>query len=271
MKVFLTGVNGFLGSHLARHWASLGYEVRGAARHTPQTEVSRALTGCDVVVHLAYDRAAGIERNVAGVKRAFAAAAEAGVPRQIFVSSYSARPDAVSEYGRLKYQLETFFLEQGQTVVRPGLVIGNGGLFARNMRKILKTPLVPLLDGGIDLIPVIAVEDLVLAMTILLRRERGAYNLFNPELIAMRRFVTEIKRASGRRAVCIGIPLSLAAGALACASRLRIPLPIDLDNLRGLKQNQKCPYASDLESLVPEYRSFESMIQAAVAAHASEP
>ena len=133
----------------------------------------------DVVVHLAYDRKAGIELNVEGVKRVFAAAAAAGVSRQIFVSSYSARPDALSEYGRLKYLLETFFLERGQTIVRPGLVIGNGGLFGRNMEQILHTPLMPLLNAGSDLLPVVAVEDLVTAMTTLLHREPGAYNLFN--------------------------------------------------------------------------------------------
>ena len=101
------------------------------------------LAGVETVVHLAYDRKAAIELNVEGVKRVFNAAKEAGASRQIFVSSYSARPDALSEYGRLKYLLESFFLECGQTIVRPGLVIGNGGLFGRNMEKILHTPLMP--------------------------------------------------------------------------------------------------------------------------------
>ena len=82
----------------------------------------------------------------------------------------------------------------------------------------------------------------------------------------MPRLVTAVNRAGRHRAVYFNIPLSWAIGALSCASRLRIRLPIDLDNLRGLKQNQKCIYTSDLEALVPECRSFESMIQAAVAA-----
>jgi NADH dehydrogenase len=278
----MTGVNGFLGTHFARHWSSLGYKVRGAARHWPDPRVEplldrcialslgedprpEDLTGADVVVHLAYDRKAGIESNVTGVRRVFDAANAVGVSRQIFVSSYSARPDAVSEYGRLKYQLETFFLERGQTVVRPGLVIGNGGLFGRNMDRILHTPLLPLLDSGIDLLPVVAVEDLVLAMTILLYGAPGAYNLFNRELIPMRRFVTAVNRAGRHRAVYFSIPLNWAIGALSCAARLRIRLPVDLDNLRALKQNQHCIHASDLDALVPDSRSFESMIQAAVA------
>ena len=289
MTVFITGVSGFIGTHLARYWSSLGYTVYGAARRWPDLPAGlplrrrvtfslggdirpEDLAGVEAVIHLAYDRKSGIGLNVEGVKRVFAAATAAGVSRQVFVSSYSSRPDALSEYGKLKYLLETFFLERGQTIVRPGLVIGNGGLFGRNVEKILHTPLMPLLDSGKDLLPVVAVEDLLSAMTTLLQREAGAYNLFNKGLIPMRQFVEAINRAAHHRTVYFNVPLNLAIAGLSCASKLRIPLPVDLDNLRALKQNQKCIHASDLEDLVPECRSFESMIDAAVAhrTHANE-
>jgi NADH dehydrogenase len=280
--VFITGANGFIGSHLARHWSSLGNTIYGSARRWPDPPAGlplhrrvtfsldgdispEDLAGTETVVHLAYDRKSGIDVNVDGVKRVFNAAREAGASRQIFVSSYSARPDAISEYGRLKYLLESFFLECGQTIVRPGLVVGNGGLFARNMEKILHTPLMPLLDSGNDLLPVVALEDLLSAMTTLLHREPGAYNLFNKGLIPMRQFVEAINLAGRHRAVYFNIPLSWAIAGLSCASKLRIPLPIDLDNLRAMRQNQKPIHTSDLEDLVPDCRSFESMIEAAVA------
>jgi NADH dehydrogenase len=282
VTLFITGVNGFIGTHLARHWSSLGHTVYGAARNwtgpAAKLPLRRRVTfnlggdispqdlaGAEMVVHLAYDRKAGIGLNVDGVKRVFHAAREAGASRQIFVSSYSARPDALSEYGRLKYVLESFFLENGQTIVRPGLVIGNGGLFGRNMEKILHTPLMPLLDSGNDFLPVVALEDLLSAMTALLHRGPGAYNLFNKELIPMRQFVEAINLAGRHRAFYFNLPLSWAIAGLSCASKLRIRLPIDLDNLRALKQNQGCIHASDLEDLVPEHRSFESMIKSAVA------
>ena len=284
MKLFLTGVGGFLGSHLAAHWAASGHEVYGASRsgavvpklrHVTRRVVPftlgeaihpEDLAAVDIVVHLAYDRQASLDVNVEGTKLVYAAAKAAGVPRQIFVSSYSARPESMAGYGRLKRQLETYFLDRGETIVRPGLVVGNGGLFFRNMRKILTSPVMPLLDGGRDLLPVVAVEDLAVAMTILLGSRVGAYNLFNPELVTMRRFIETINRAGGHRALYFNIPLSWAISLLSLSEKLRIKLPIDSDNLRALKQNQECIHKSDLETLVPAYRPFEEMIAAAVAA-----
>lgn len=278
MKLFLTGVNGFLGSHLAAHWAAAGHEVYGASRSggvvpgllrvlpfsLGQSLSPQDLAGVDIVVHLAYDRNAGFDVNLEGTKLVYAAAGAAGVPRQIFVSSYSARPESTAQYGRLKSQLETYFLDRGQTIVRPGLVVGDGGLFGRNMRKILTSPVMPLLDGGRDLMPVVAVGDLRAAMTILLDRPVGAYNLFNPELVTMRQFIETINRAGGHRALYFNIPVSWAAGLLSVSEMLRIKLPVDSDNLRALKQNQECIHKSDLEMLLPTYHSFEEMIAGAI-------
>jgi NADH dehydrogenase len=282
VKLFLTGVGGFLGSHLAAHWAASGHEVYGASRsgaivpelrHVTRRVVPftlgeaiqpEDLAGVDVVVHLAYDRKAGFDVNVEGTKLVYAAARAAGVPRQIFVSSYSARPESIAEYGRLKRQLETYFLERGETIVRPGLVVGNGGLFFRNMRKILRSPVMPLLDGGRDLLPVVAVDDFAAAMTTLLESRAGAYNLFNPELVTMRQFMETINRAGGHRALYFNIPVSWASGLLSLSEKLRIKLPIDSDNLRALKQNQECIHKSDLQTLVPAYRSLKEMIAAVI-------
>ena len=88
----------------------------------------------------------------------------------------------------------------------------------------------------------------------------------------MRQFVEAINRAGRHRAVYFNVPLNWAIAGLSCASKLRIRLPIDLDNLRALKQNQECIHASDLEDLVPACRSFKSMVKSAVAhrTHAHE-
>jgi nucleoside-diphosphate-sugar epimerase len=280
VKLFLTGVGGFIGGHLAAHWAALGHEVHGASHSGAALPHLRSVVpfqlgkgipaaefaGVEMVVHLAYDRAAGLAVNFDGTKKIYTTARAAGVPRQMLVSSYSARPDSLSEYGRLKYDLELRCMNFPDLIVRPGLVVGDGGLFHRNMRKILSTAVMPLLDGGRDLLPVVAIDDLVAAVTVLLDGHRGPYNLFNPELVTMRRFIQTINRTAHHRAFYFDVPLNLATKLLALIEKTGIKLPVDSDNLRALKQNQECIHRSDLERLLPSYQSFDEMIAAAVGA-----
>lgn len=283
MTIFITGVNGYLGTHLARHWVNAGHNVCGAdvcesmARKcaavssvTPfslgQAIPDKAFDGTDVVVHLAYDRRASIETNVEGTKMVYRIAAARAVRRQIFMSSYSARPDSVSAYGRLKYELETCFLRCGQTIVRPGLVVGNGGLFRRNMDAILATPVIPLLNGGLDLLPFIAMKDFSAAMDVVLAGGQRAYNIFNPQLITMRRFVEGINRVSGHRAIRLSIPVRCALVALWLTEKVRLRVPVDVDNVRALQCNQEIIHASDLDALVDHYCSFEESVKAVLEA-----
>jgi len=278
LRVFLTGITGFLGSNLARHWRERGHAVSGAApdvgdgagliRYTLGNPLEPSLLGgVDVVVHGAYDAAASYSTNYDGTTLIYETAREAAVSRQIFISSYSARPDAASEYGKLKYALEQFFLAQAQSVVRPGLVIGNGGLFGRNMRKILASPVMPLLDGGRDQLPLIGIRDFTAAMTAVLEGERrGAFNLFDPSLVTMRTLVRTVNTAAGHRALYLPISASLAEASLSVCERFGVRLPVDRGNLRALKANQRPIHESDLDGLVSGHATTNAVIQEAVAA-----
>jgi NADH dehydrogenase len=219
-----------------------------------------------VIVHAAYDAAASYSTNYDGTILIYEAARKAAVARQIFISSYSARPDAASEYGQLKYALEQFFLAEAQTVIRPGLVIGNGGLFGRNMRKILTSPVMPLLDGGRDQLPLIGIRDFTAAMTAILETGRsGAFNVFDPVLVSMRSLVRTVNAAAGHRALYLPIYATLAGALLSLCERFGIRLPVDRGNLRALKANQQPIHQSDLASLVPAHSTSSAIIQEAVA------
>jgi NADH dehydrogenase len=188
-------------------------------------------------------------------------------PQADFPELLSARPDACAAYGRVKYTLETFFLRQGHTIVRPGLVIGNGGLFGRNLRTALASPVIPLFDNGADRIPVIALRDFVQAMQVILdSAPAGAYGLFNPELVSMRQLMETVGRIAGRHPRYISIRSSWALFFLAAMKRLRIPFPSNVDNLKALKLNQDCIHRSDLLDLLPAVCSLEEMVQDALLA-----
>lgn len=184
MKVLVTGATGFVGRALCPLLRSRGFEVRAAVRDPasagPDVEVARidelgpathwsaAVSGTDVVVHLAgrahvlgeagSDEAAKVRAvNVEGTVHLARAAARAGVRRLVFVSSVKVhgernagrpwtendRPAPEDLYARSKWEAEqaldvlarTTGLEV--TVLRPPLVYGPG--VKANFLRLLRT------------------------------------------------------------------------------------------------------------------------------------
>ena len=183
MRIFITGVGGFLGGALAAHLAARGHEVRGS-RHS-EMQLGGAFDasvfgGMELVIHCAHDFTSGSRRkNVEGTRAWFDAAAALGARLQVLVSSYSARPDADSEYGRTKFEMEGMFHSGVQTILRPGLVIGDGGLYRKQRAALLRMPVVPVIGDGSQPVAVIHIQHFLDAATVVIEGERtGAFNLF---------------------------------------------------------------------------------------------
>ena len=188
---------------------------------------------------------------------------ECGVPHQIFLSSISSRADAASEYGRTKYRIERFFLEAGETVLRPGLVIGNGGLFARQKRMLLRLPIVPVLGNGDYPTAVIGVAHLLAAMAVILaQKQRGGFNLFYEPQVSLDQFIRMVKRAAGQRPRLVHVPASLALGITRLTQTARLPLPVNAEQIRSLTLNRSTPFRSDLPRLLPESQGEFTLIHA---------
>jgi NADH dehydrogenase len=266
MKIFVIGGGGFLGSRLVRALAARGHEVRTSSSRDGSGDVrirlgelvDAAIFGeSEVVIHNAHDFAPGnIERNVTGARILFDAAAGR---RRIFVSSHSARADAASEYGIAKYRIERFYLEAGENVVRPGLVIGDGGLFGRYLRTIRSLPVIPLIDGGRDLVPVLAVADYCAAMVCLVESGvSGAFNLFSERQPAMR----EVIEAVSGNALLIPVPWGLAYGMAAVAHSLHVKLPFERSSLETIKLNRRSVHKSNLRALLEREMSLEDAVAA---------
>lgn len=113
MKVFLTGATGFVGSHVARAYASQGAKLRMLTRSTSNLAslqgidadlvvgdlcapeaLRTALAGCDALVHVAADYrlwvpepASMYKANVEGTRDLLRLAREVGVQRVVYTSS----------------------------------------------------------------------------------------------------------------------------------------------------------------------------------------
>ena len=131
MKIFITAISSFIGGNLARRLVEENHRVSGSVRqlndksnellpNSNLTEFSLGqeldyshLQGQDLIIHCAHDFSSSYKKsyeiNVQGTKAIFNAANLAGIKQQIFISSYSAQPQANSVYGKIKYELEQYF------------------------------------------------------------------------------------------------------------------------------------------------------------------
>lgn len=288
MRVLITGVSSFIGSNLGAYLHEKGCTVCGTVRSeryeyfrpswlhkSLQMDLhdvagkhdSSIFEGVTTVIHLAHDfRENTVEMNIRATEWLAEHAAKSGVSRQIFFSSYSARPDAVSEYGIIKYRLEQYFLGRGHSIIRPGLVIGNGGMFLTFFQSIKRFPVIPLPDGGKGEVPIISIRQLceVTHKIISLPTLSGSeFNLFYPDMTTMKTLVDAIKSVAGSRAVILPLPSVMLLWAVYAGKALGITLPFNVDSLRSFRKNQQRIHCSNIETFLNGCDSVQDAVQAA--------
>ncbi|MDE7371855.1 MAG: NAD(P)-dependent oxidoreductase [Desulfovibrio sp.] len=266
MRILITGASGFIGSHLARHAENEGHEVIALCRSGKAQGASLALPwafgaplpdglpeGISLAVHLAHDfnGPEGAERTIDATLGAIEALREKGVTRQVFYSSYSAGEHAVSLYGRTKYAIERALRDADDvSVIRPGLVLGDGGIYGR-IRKFAQTfPLIPLPGGGRDTVPVIDIdrlcrETLACATEAACPRE---VNLFEAAPRSLRQLAEAAAKEAGRQPRIVPNPTALVMAGLKAAELLHLRLPVNSDNLKGLVANRNAAHISSLKN-----------------------
>lgn len=281
--VLVTGASGFIGRHLARALEDAGHEVIAVSRcgtalpHTTATipaplgeSIAESLGAhsIDAAVHAANDEGADAYRvNLEGTRRWFDEAQAAGAQLQILLSSLSARPDAASDYGRVKFALEEAFTAENEVAFRLGVVVGNGGMFER-MRRSLSSPVVPLLDGGSPRLYVLGIATLcaVLLETIESNgqdRRGGVWNLQQPQPVTLGEMLSTIREVYGLRCRFLPVPSLPVLWALRALEALPIPLPVSSTNLRGLRQSRSETFSSDLADFGHTPVALDALVRAA--------
>lgn len=263
MNIFVTGADGFIGKNISDYFENKGFNVYGSVSkkskiNSPKIKVitlneefdELIFDKIDVLIHCAFDnKPNSYEKNINGTKLIAETADRNGVKRQIFISSYSSFEAAISEYGKAKFQLEKFFKGKNKLIVRPGLVIGNGGLFERMTRVIKRFPIIPLIGGGEIPFPVITINDLIDCINqILVEDVVGTeFNLFYTEFTNLKSVINIITRLEKCKRLLISIPTWMFIPPLWLAEKIKISLPINLENLKGYSNNMKSPHLSNLD------------------------
>ena len=260
MKVLITGIKGFLGSAIAREFVREGHAVSGtSSRDADETfpsgpEVSKLklgeeapsklFDGVDCVIHCAHDFSSdAFERNVEGTKQIFLAAKSAGVPRHVFISSYSATPRSKTRYGQVKFTLEKFFSEHGGTILKPGLVLGAGGLGGRLLKMMRNSWIFPMPGGSAVTFPYVGINDFVrLVIEVALSGQAGTYNVFYPDFTSFSMLAAAVKRTVGRPILTVPLPIDAIYPICRVVESLLFKFgarfPVNAESLISLRDNQ---------------------------------
>jgi nucleoside-diphosphate-sugar epimerase len=255
--IAITGANGFIGSYLVELFLSQGYNVVALSRQ-PGEKVwegatsrrfdlealadSTDLSGCDILIHCAYKKqkpneAAGTV-NVEGTKALYEAAKKAGVKKFIFLSSLSAHEKAISQYGRTKLEIEHMLNPKKDLILKPGLVLGHGGLFGNILQTVQHSWFVPLVDNGRQKLQAIDIDDLGKCIITALDKDiLGNFTLIADKDFTLRDMAAAIRAKSGRKVPFISVPYWVVNFGLTLIELLHIPFPVSRENLLGLRQN----------------------------------
>ena len=184
----------------------------------------------------------------------------------MLLGTLSAQPEALSPYGRAKWTLEQRFVAADEVVLRLGVVVGNGGMFARIRRSATRGPLTPLVDGGQQPLYLVSIETVCNALRDAINRGgaglRGrAWNLVQPEPVALRRLIEAIQQHGGHRALLLPVPLSPVLWAVRVLESLPgLRLPVGSANLHGLRQQSEYRVVADWEHFGYPVQSLEAML-----------
>ena len=268
-KIIITGANGFIGSELAAHFAGKGWTVFALIHNMPAKNIQNVIyikydladpveeycfEEANYLIHFAYvkhdkKKNAG-QLNIDGTIRLLNAGRKHQLQKIIFLSSMSAREDAKSHYGIQKFKLEKLFNTGNDCIIRPGLVIGNGGLLKNMVDFIKKYKIAPLINGGRQPVQTLFIGDLVKAVNhIFLKDLTGKFIVAEKNAVSYREFYTALFAKLGMKSKFLPVSYALLMAVLNVSDRFGIRLPVSKENLLGLKNLSEADVANDLNTL----------------------
>ncbi len=267
MRIFLTGVTGFVGSHLLAKFQAAGHQVRALVRPSSMRKMSApagvelvqgdvvenlglasGMDSADAVIHLVgiimeADGATFERVHHQGTTNVLAAAKRAGVKRFVQMSALGARADGVSGYQTSKWKAEEAVRHSGMehVILRPSIIYGPRDGFVTQMVQVMRSaPLFrPVVGHGQYRFRPIYVEDVTecflqsLASDLAVNR---TIDLVGPEELTLDQILAAIAECVGIRKPPVHLPFQLMyLNAAILGILLRRP-PVTTDQLRMLRE-----------------------------------
>jgi NADH dehydrogenase len=278
--IVITGAGGFIGEELVNYFSAGGWKVKALVHSLPPDKLpgveyhlykleekpdESLFEGVDALIHAAYlryDKNTNADAlNIYGTKMLAEICRRKNI-KLVYLSSFSAHPQAESHYGKTKLECEKLFDLSKDLVLRPGLVIGKKGLAAEIIHRIKNSKFFPL-AGGNQPVQTIAVDDLCMLIgTALNADQAGLFHVAEPQAIMLKEFYSEIAKQLNRKPVFVPVPLSLLYAGCKTSEALGLKLPVTSENVLGLKHLIKFDTQPDLKRLNVSLKNYKESIRA---------
>jgi nucleoside-diphosphate-sugar epimerase len=280
-KIIITGANGFIGSELVRHFNSRGWKVVAFVHHLPKEKIDGVLykeydlsvlpneelfIDTDYLIHGAYIKhdyhPSAYDLNIKGANNILSLSRKYNLKKNIFISSISSRADALSNYGKMKFEVEKLFNSDKDFIIRPGLVIGNGGIVKDMVEFIKKKKIIPLIGGGKQPIQTVAVDDLICFIDKALTEDlTGTITIAEPESVTYKEFYKALSKQINVKPLFIPMPFFIAEMMLSVSKIIGMKLPVTKENLLGLKNNEFTDTSDDLKKIGREIKTYKESLE----------
>lgn len=281
MRIAITGSNGFIGSELTRHFLSEGHEVLLLQRRAPEMLSPGAqfipydlndaprlpeLPSFDALIHTAFipfskSNSSSSQKNIEGTMALYQYCLAHHI-QFVFLSSLSAHEQALSQYGKHKFELEQKLDAAHCLILKLGLVVGQSGLFHRIQSSLKKSPFIFLVGGGHQPLQPVSVQEVVNVIAQSIREKRnGRFLLASPRAYSLKEICSIIAAQANRKPVFIPVPYWLAEWGIRLVETLHLPFPVSNENLLGLKQLRAFDTKADLKQLGVHIGPLEAKIR----------
>jgi uncharacterized protein YbjT (DUF2867 family) len=213
---------------------------------TDAGSLSRAVAGCDVVVHLVAIRQGSREKFERVMEQAtrdlVTTAKDANVRRFVLMSALGTSEETkdLVPYYHAKWEMEQTVKGSGleHVIFRPSFVFGRDGGILPTFKRLAKlAPVTPIIGSGAQALQPIWIDDVAGYFAEGVQRQDvgGIYELGGPDAVTWNEFWARLKRALGVRRPSIHVPVGLMRANALITERLPGDIPLTRDLLTMLE------------------------------------